>query len=157
MIVTQQADQDTYWMTRALQLAESAVQVGEVPVGALLVHNNQLLAEGYNQCISRSDPTAHAEIVAIRHGCQQVGNYRLPGVTLYVTLEPCLMCVGALVHARIARLVYGAKDPRAGAVVSQTAGLDERFLNHQVSHSGGVLSALCGEILSKFFKDRRKK
>lgn len=149
--------QDNYWMQRALALAERAVQAGEVPVGALLVSDNRVLAEGYNQCILRADPTAHAEIVAIRQGCEQLSNYRLPGVTLYVTLEPCVMCVGAIVHARIARLVYGATDPRAGAVVSQMAGLEAHFLNHRVCHVGGILAYSCGEILSNFFKERRKK
>lgn len=146
---------DEYWMQHALRLAEEAQAQGEVPVGAVLVRNNQLISEGYNRPILTNDPTAHAEIVALRAAAQQIANYRLVDTTLYVTLEPCLMCAGAIMHARIGRLVYGATDPRAGAIVTQIKALDYPFLNHRVDHVGGLLPEPCGEILSSFFKQRR--
>ncbi len=146
---------DEFWMRHALTLAEKAAYAGEVPVGAVLVYQDQLIAEGYNQPISQCDPTAHAEVVALREGAAKLGNYRLPDCTLYVTLEPCVMCAGAIVHARIQRLVYGAKDPRTGIVSTQLNLLDQSFLNHRVLHEGGVLSEPCGAILSAFFKAKR--
>lgn len=146
---------DTIWMQRAITLAEQAAQKGEVPVGAVLVLDGQVIGEGYNCPISQNDPTAHAEIIAMRAGAEKIGNYRLLNTTLYVTLEPCMMCAGAMVHARIGRLVYAASDPRAGAIVSRTQTLDESFLNHRVEHSGGLMAEQCGKLLSSFFQARR--
>ncbi|MCX7635784.1 MAG: tRNA adenosine(34) deaminase TadA [Syntrophales bacterium] len=146
---------DEQMMTLALEQAREAARQEEVPIGAVLVREGQILAAAFNRCIAAADPTAHAEILALRGGAEVMGNYRLPGTTLYVTLEPCLMCVGALIHARIARLVYGAVDPKGGAVVSLYRLLDDTRLNHRVSVTGGVLAAACGEILSGFFRKKR--
>lgn len=153
--MTDQQDQDNYWMHYALRLAAEGERQGEVPVGAVVVRENQLLGEGYNRPIGAKDPSAHAEILALRQAAAQVNNYRLPGATLYVTLEPCTMCVGAMVHARIARLVYGTLEPKAGAVVSQSRLLDSIFFNHRVAYCGGVLAADCQHQLSDFFRRRR--
>lgn len=152
MVINQE---DQYWMQYALQLAERAAKEQEVPVGAVLVINNQVIGEGYNQPISLKDPTAHAEIIALRAGAKKQENYRLLDTTLYVTLEPCLMCAGAMVHARIKRLVFGANDPRSGAIVSAAQALNYPFLNHRVAHDGGLMAEQCGNILSKFFQERR--
>lgn len=146
---------DLIWMHRALQLAETARAENEVPVGAVLVVDNEIIAEGYNCPIATHDPSAHAEMVVMRRAAEKIQNYRLVNSTLYVTLEPCLMCAGAMVHARIGRLVFGASDPRAGAVQSQSRVLDHSFLNHRVQYEGGVLAVPCGAILSDFFKSRR--
>jgi tRNA(adenine34) deaminase len=146
---------DEYWMQRALALAEQGAAVGEVPVGAVLVLNDEIIGAGYNAPISRHDPTAHAEIIALRSAAEKIANYRLVDTTLYVTLEPCSMCAGALVHARVKRLVYGALEPRAGAITSQLCALDHSFLNHHVEHVGNILAQECGEMLSRFFKARR--
>ncbi|MBX3710175.1 MAG: tRNA adenosine(34) deaminase TadA [Gammaproteobacteria bacterium] len=146
---------DEHWMQRALALAHHAKQAGEVPVGALLVMNNEVLAEGYNCPISMHDPSAHAEIMVIRKAAEKIGNYRLLSTTLYVTLEPCIMCAGAMVHARINRLVYGAADLKAGAIISKMAVLEASFLNHHVEYTGGLLAEQCGAILSDFFRERR--
>lgn len=148
-------ERDLFWMQKALALAEQAKQAGEVPVGAVLVHNDEVLAEGYNRPIAMHDPTAHAEIVTLRKAADVIKNYRLVDATLYVSLEPCMMCAGAIVHARIKRLVYGASDPRAGAVQSMSRCLDHAFLNHKVEYAGGLLAYECGSILSRFFKERR--
>jgi tRNA(adenine34) deaminase len=142
-------------MEEALGQAERARQAGEVPVGAVLVREGRLLAGAHNSPISRMDPTAHAEILALRAAAAAVGNYRLPGTTLYVTLEPCLMCAGAMVHARIGRLVFGAVDPKGGAVVSLGRILEEPRLNHAVTVTGGILRERCAEILSGFFREKR--
>ncbi|HVE44016.1 MAG TPA: tRNA adenosine(34) deaminase TadA [Gammaproteobacteria bacterium] len=147
--------EDTHWMQHALRLAAQAEAEGEVPVGAVLVLAGQAIGEGYNRVISANDPTAHAEVLALRQGALAVGNYRLLEATLYVTLEPCTMCAGAMVHARIKRLVYGAADERTGAIHSQAAVLEQSFLNHRVCAEGGLLSAPCSEILRSFFKSRR--
>lgn len=146
-----------YWMREALKLANEAQEQGEVPVGALVVIGNQVVGRGFNSPISRCDPSAHAEIQAIRDAATQVGNYRLPDSTLYVTLEPCTMCVGALVHARIATLVFGAKEHRTGAVESQLQLLDASAHNHRVDAIGGVLELECRELLQAFFRARRKR
>lgn len=146
---------DEYWMKQAILLAESAKQAGEVPVGAVVVLNDAIIAEGYNRPISTRDPTAHAEIVALRTAAEKMGNYRLLNTTLYVTLEPCVMCAGAMVHARVKRLVYGAADPRAGAIVTMSSVVDLPFLNHRIEHAGGVLAGQCSELLSSFFRERR--
>jgi len=143
------------WMRRALALADRAAATGEVPVGAVLVRGDSLLGEGWNQMISARDPSGHAEIVALRAAAARVGNYRLPGTTLYVTLEPCTMCAGAMVHARVERLVFGAREPRAGVVCSTCALLDEPRFNHRVDWQEGVLAEEAGHRLVAFFKARR--
>ncbi|MDP1707954.1 MAG: tRNA adenosine(34) deaminase TadA [Gammaproteobacteria bacterium] len=150
------AASDSDWMQHALLLADRAQQEGEVPVGAVLVLKGELIAEGWNRPIAAHDPTAHAEIMALRAGAARLGNYRLSDTTLYVTLEPCVMCAGAMVHARIQRLVFGAHDPKAGAIVSVFNILDSTRLNHRVEHAGGLLAEECGAILSRFFEARRK-
>ncbi len=146
---------DVQWMRYALNRALQAAHVGEVPVGAVLVKDGELLAEGFNAPIAANDPTAHAEIVTLRRGAAQLRNYRLTGTTLYVTIEPCLMCVGAMVHARIARLVYGTPEPKAGAVESAMKALDHPNLNHRFEVTGGVLAEECREVMQAFFRERR--
>ena len=142
-------------MARAIELARVAESQGEVPVGAVLVRDDVLLAEGYNRPISACDPTAHAEVVALRAAAAQAGNYRLPGSTLYVTLEPCAMCAGAIVQARVQRVVFGARDPRAGAAGSVFQVFGEARLNHRPVVVEGVLAENCGALLSDFFRRRR--
>ena len=142
-------------MRRALALAGRAENEGEVPIGAVVVRDDQLLGEGWTQVISTRDPTAHAEIVALRDAAQVADNYRLPGATLYVTLEPCTMCAGALVHARIAHLVFGAKEPRAGVVCSTFSLLEQPWYNHKVEWQGGVLAQESTDRLQAFFQARR--
>jgi len=142
-------------MARAIELARVAESQGEVPVGAVLVRDDVLLAEGYNRPISACDPTAHAEVVALRAAAAQAGNYRLPGSTLYVTLEPCAMCAGAIVQARVARVVFGARDPRAGAAGSVFQVFGEARLNHRPVVVEGILAENCGALLSDFFRRRR--
>jgi tRNA(adenine34) deaminase len=146
---------DEQWMRQALALAARAEQAGEVPVGALVVRDGRLLGEGWNQPIVTHDPTAHAEIVALRHAAAGVGDYRLGGATLYVTLEPCPMCAAAIAHARIARLVFGAWDPRQGAAGSVFDLVASEAMNHRVDAFGGVLSQECGDLLRRFFAGRR--
>jgi tRNA(adenine34) deaminase len=144
------------WMTEALRLAEQAGTAGEVPVGAVLVSAaGVLLGSGSNQPLTSHDPTAHAEIVALRNAASVNANYRLPGSTLYVTIEPCTMCVGAMVHARVNHLVFGASESRFGAVVSARRLLDEGEFNHRISYEGGILADRCGELMRDFFKQRR--
>lgn len=151
------AGQDEHWMRHALMLAGRAQAEGEVPVGAVLVDAaGQVLGEGWNRPIAGHDPTAHAEIMALRDAAARVQNYRLPDTTLYVTLEPCVMCAGALIHARLARVVYGAIDPKAGAAGSVFEVLGTRQLNHHILVDGGVLASVCSEILRAFFQARRK-
>ncbi|MDO4897257.1 MAG: tRNA adenosine(34) deaminase TadA [Moraxella sp.] len=143
-------------MKHALTLAKGGAKRGEIPVGAVVVHDGQILGEGFNCPIGTHDPTHHAEIVAIRQACQRIQNYRLPvGSTLYVTLEPCTMCFGLLIHARISRVVFGAYEPKAGAVVSQLRLSDEPFYNHILDIQGGLLASECSHLLSNFFKQRR--
>jgi tRNA(adenine34) deaminase len=151
-----QAAADVAFMREALALAERAAAEGEVPVGAVLVRDGAVIGRGWNRPVASHDPTAHAEIGALRDAAQRVGNYRLPGTTLYVTLEPCPMCAGAIVHARVARVVYGASDPRTGAAgsVFDLLPSDERF-NHRTRCDGGVLAQECGERLRAFFRVRR--
>ncbi|MFZ2314903.1 MAG: tRNA adenosine(34) deaminase TadA [Gammaproteobacteria bacterium] len=146
---------DLFWMQRAIQLAEQAGIAGEVPVGAVVVLDGQIIGEGSNRPITNNDPSAHAELVALRQAAEKIGNYRLLDTTLYVTLEPCMMCAGAMVHARVKRLVYGALDFKAGVIQSKTNLLDLSFLNHKVEHEGGVLADECGSLLSEFFRKRR--
>ena len=143
-------------MSRALELAREAERMGEVPVGAVLVFNNECVAEAWNQPIAAHDPSAHAEMLALRQAGQKLGNYRLNDTTLYVTLEPCAMCAGAIIHARVARVVYGATDPRAGAGGSVFQILDSDKLNHRVRITGGVLEKACTGILQDFFKKKRQ-
>jgi len=147
--------EDETWMAQALELARRAGAEGEVPVGAILVREGIVLGEGWNRPITLCDPTAHAEIQALRAAAQAVGNYRLPGVTIYSTLEPCPMCAGAMVHARIARLVFGTHDLRSGAAVSQFELLQSATLNHRVSWEVGVLQEECADLLRAFFRSRR--
>lgn len=149
------AEDDARWMRRALMLAAAAENAGEVPVGAVVVRDDVELGAGHNGPISTVDATAHAEIAAIRAACRAIDNYRLAGATLYCTLEPCAMCAGAIGHARIARVVYGANDFRAGAVHSIFAVLDEPRLNHRVAHTGGVLAEESAALLRRFFRARR--
>lgn len=143
-------------MRRALALADRAEQAGEVPVGAIVVRDGAVLGEGWNQVISARDPSAHAEMVALRNAAAAADNYRLPGATLYVTLEPCTMCAGALVHARIERLVFAATEPKAGVVCSNGALLEEPWYNHRLSWVGGVLAQASAQRLQNFFQAKRK-
>lgn len=146
---------DEYWMGRAIELALRAEHGGEVPIGALVVKDGICIGEGWNRPITTSDPTAHAEIVALRAAAGALGNYRLVDTTLYVTLEPCAMCVGAIVHARVQRVVFGAADPKRGAVCSALSLADAEFFNHRVEWTGGVLDETCGGLLREFFLRRR--
>ncbi len=147
---------DEYWMQQALALARCAADAGEVPVGAVVVSSSgELIGSGFNQPIRTHDPSAHAEIMAIRNASKNVSNYRLPGCVLYVTIEPCTMCVGAIVHARISRVVYGAPEPRFGAIESANRLLDEGEFNHRVETLGGVEAQQCGGLMRDFFKARR--
>ncbi len=142
-------------MRLALELAERAKAAGEVPVGAVVVRDGEVIARGYNQPIGLHDPTAHAEIAALRAAADALGNYRLPGCTLYVTLEPCVMCAGAMMHARLSRVVFGASDPKTGACGSVLNLFAEQKLNHHTEVTGGVLAGECGTMLSAFFAERR--
>ncbi|WP_455384355.1 tRNA adenosine(34) deaminase TadA [Acidihalobacter prosperus] len=148
-------EDDAYWILRALSLGEAAEAEGEVPVGALVVRDGELLGEGWNRPVAAHDPTAHAEINALRAAARAVGNYRLTGATLYVTLEPCPMCAGAIQHARIARVVFGAYDPRAGAAGSRYSILQSPHALRRVEVHGGVLQEECGSRLKAFFRKRR--
>jgi tRNA(adenine34) deaminase len=151
------SDDDIRFMRAALELAREAGSLDEVPVGAVVVHEGQIVGRGYNQPISRHDPTAHAEVMALRDAAQKLGNYRLPDCTLYVTLEPCVMCSGAIMHARLARVVYGAPDPKTGAAGSVIDLFAEARLNHHAVIESGVLAEECGQLLSSFFAARRNK
>ena len=146
---------DIEFMRRALALALLARERGEVPVGAVVVLDGRVIGEGFNQPINANDPTAHAEIVALRDAATGIGNYRLAGATMYVTIEPCQMCVGAMVHARIAKLVYGAREPKAGAIESAMRAHEHPALNHRMEAEGGILEEDCRELIQEFFRDRR--
>jgi tRNA(adenine34) deaminase len=146
---------DEAWMRRAIALAHKAEEEGEVPVGAVIVHQDECIGEGYNLPINNCDPTAHAEIIAMRAASQHVQNYRLVDSTLYVTLEPCVMCMGAIQHARIKRIVFAAKDPKRGAVCSALSLTDAEYSNHHVEWTEGVLANECSTLLTSFFKKRR--
>jgi tRNA(adenine34) deaminase len=148
---------DAYWMRKALAAAHEAEERGEVPVGTCIVSGERLLAVAGNRTRTDRDPTAHAEIVALRKAAQTIGNFRLTDVVVYSTIEPCAMCAGALIQARVGRLVYGARDERAGAVESRFQICDTDFLNHRIELTGGVLEAECREIMQEFFKARRLK
>jgi tRNA(adenine34) deaminase len=149
------APTDADYMARALELAHTAEAAGEVPVGAVIVRDGVIVAEGWNRPISACDPTAHAEVVALRAAGQALQTYRLTGTTLYVTLEPCAMCASAMVHARVQRLVYAATDPRAGAAGSVFNIVQHPSLNHRIDCTGGVLAEECGALLRSFFLARR--
>jgi len=146
---------DEFWMEEALREGQRAQASGEVPVGAVIVHNGRIVGRGSNRPITTDDPTAHAEIIALREAGRTLGNYRLPECDLYVTIEPCAMCAGAIVHARIQRLVYGAIDAKAGAVESVMQVLDSPALNHRVEVKKGVLANRCMELVQSFFRERR--
>ncbi len=148
---------DEHFMLLALEQARLGALRGEVPVGAVVVQEGEVVGSGFNCPISTSDPSAHAEMVAIRAAAARLDNYRLPGSTLYVTLEPCSMCAGLIVHSRIARVVYGTTEPKAGVAVSRGQFFQQDFLNHRVLVEGGVLAEACSSLLSEFFKARRQK
>lgn len=154
-LTTDNLQQDIFWMRRALALAELAESQGEVPVGAVLVQDGDIISEGWNQTIQTHDPTAHAEIVALRQAGKIMSNYRLPTLTLYVTLEPCPMCAGALVHSRISRMVVATQDPRTGAAGSLMNLVQHEKLNHQIEVEFGILQKEASEMLSSFFKRKR--
>ncbi|HLB56415.1 MAG TPA: tRNA adenosine(34) deaminase TadA [Coxiellaceae bacterium] len=149
-------DNDNIFIQHAIMLAKQAENEGEVPVGAVIVLDNKIIAEGWNQPIQSHDPTAHAEIIALRNAAKNIGNYRLNKAMLYVTLEPCAMCVGAMIHARIERLVFGAYDPKAGAVKSAFQLLNDVRHNHKVEWSGGILENECSSVLKAFFRKKRE-
>lgn len=146
---------DELWMEEALRQAQRALEAGEVPVGAVVVCQGKIVGQGFNRNLLEGDPTAHAEMVALRQAAQAIGNHRLLECEMYATLEPCPMCAGALVHARLRRLVYGADDPKAGAVHSVLPVVNHPALNHRLQVEGGVLAGRCAELLQSFFRDRR--
>jgi len=148
-------DRDIHWMQHALALSQHAFDIGEVPVGAVVVGDNTLLGEGWNQPISQHDPSGHAEIVALRQAAKKMANYRLPETTLYVTIEPCSMCLGAIFHSRIKRVVFGALEPKAGVLASHTHIIKSDIYNHQFEWQGGVCADQCSEIIQRFFRQRR--
>jgi tRNA(adenine34) deaminase len=148
-------DMDERFILLALEEAMLALNEGEVPVGAVIVLGDEVLAKAHNRSIAMNDPSAHAEILAIRGAAERTGNYRLPGTSLYVTLEPCIMCAGAIIQARIGSVVFGADDPKAGGIVSLYNILDDKRLNHNVAVRGGVCRKACAEILSRFFRQKR--
>ena len=147
---------DELWMEEALREAQRAASAGEVPVGAIVLCEEKIIGRGGNRNLTDNDPTAHAEIVALRQAAAAVGNHRLPECQMFVTIEPCAMCAGALIHARLRRLVYGADDPKAGAVRSALQVLNHPRLNHQMQITPGVLAARCGEVLQAFFAEKRR-
>ncbi len=150
-----QAELDQQYMHMAIEQAQLAAQSGEVPVGAVLVRDGQVIAKAFNQPIANHDPSAHAEMLALRDAALSLENYRIPGSTLYVTLEPCAMCSGAMLHARIDRVVYGAPDPKTGAAGSVLNLFSSKQINHQTSVQGGIMGEECGQLLRDFFKGRR--
>ncbi len=150
-----QAELDRQFMQQALSQAKLAAAAGEVPVGAVLVRDGQVISTGFNRPITNSDPSAHAEMMALRAAAQSESNYRLPGTTLYVTLEPCTMCAGAMLHARVDRVVFGAADPKTGAAGSVLNVFSEKQINHQTQVEGGIMGEECGQVLRDFFKERR--
>ena len=151
-----QPGEDAVWMELALEQAQLAATAGEVPVGALVIKDGEIIGQGHNRNLLDNDPTAHAEIVALRQAAARVGNHRLIGCTMVATIEPCSMCAGALIHARIARLVYGAADPKAGAAGSTVQVINHPSLNHRMEVTAGVLAEKCSEILQKFFRQKRQ-
>lgn len=150
-----QAELDHQFMQHAFEQAQLAAAAGEVPVGAVLVRDGQIISKAFNKPISNHDPSAHAEMLALRQAAKAEQNYRLPGSTLYVTLEPCAMCSGAILHARVDRVVFGAPDPKTGAAGSVLDVFSSKLINHQTSIEGGIMSEECGQLLRSFFKERR--
>ena len=150
-----QAELDRQFMEQALEQAGLAALAGEVPVGAVIVRNGEVISKAFNQPITNHDPSAHAEILALRDAALSAENYRLPGTTLYVTLEPCIMCAGAMLHARVDRIVYGATDPKTGAAGSVLDVFSSKQINHQTVIEGGMMAQECGQLLRDFFKERR--
>jgi tRNA(adenine34) deaminase len=150
-----QAELDRQFMQQAIEQARLAALAGEVPVGAVLVRDGQVISTGFNKPITNHDPSAHAEMLALRQAAEAEQNYRLPGTTLYVTLEPCTMCAGAMLHARVDRVVYGAPDPKTGAAGSVVDVFASKQINHQTSVNGGIMAEECGQLLKTFFKERR--
>ena len=150
-----QAELDRQFMQQALDQAKLAAMAGEVPVGAVLVRDGKIISRGFNQPIGNSDPSAHAEMIALRSAAHIESNYRLPGTTLYVTLEPCIMCAGAMLHARVERVVFGATDSKTGAAGSVLNVFSEKQINHQTQVEGGIMDDECGQVLRDFFKGRR--
>lgn len=148
---------DIFWMKKAIELAQEAYRIGEVPVGAIVVKGEEIVGRGWNQPISNNDPSAHAEVVAIRDAAAKLVNYRIPDTTLYVTIEPCTMCLGTIVHARIARVVFGATEPKAGVLCSHSNVLESGIFNHSPDWAGGVCEAECSEIIQEFFRQRRER
>ncbi len=149
-------ENDVVWMRRALELAHAAAAMGEVPVGAVVVLDDEIIGEGFNQPITKHDPSAHAEILALREAAARRRNYRLPKASLYVTIEPCTMCLGAIVHARLKRVVFGAMEPKAGVFVSHPQMLQSGIYNHQFSWRGGVCERECAQVMQAFFHRRRQ-
>jgi tRNA(adenine34) deaminase len=150
-----QAELDRQFMQQAIEQAQLAALAGEVPVGAVLVRDGQVISTAFNKPITNHDPSAHAEMLALRQAADAEQNYRLPGTTLYVTLEPCTMCAGAMLHARVDRVVYGAPDPKTGAAGSVVDVFASKQINHQTSVNGGIMAEECGQLLKTFFKERR--
>ena len=150
-----QAELDRQFMQQAIEQARLAALAGEVPVGAVLVRDGQVISTGFDKPITNHDPSAHAEMLALRQAAEAEQNYRLPGTTLYVTLEPCTMCAGAMLHARVDRVVYGAPDPKTGAAGSVVDVFASKQINHQTSVNGGIMAEECGQLLKTFFKERR--
>ena len=150
-----QAELDRQFMQQAIEQAKLAALAGEVPVGAVVVRDGKVISHAFNKPISNHDPSAHAEMLALRQAAQAEQNYRLPGTTLYVTLEPCTMCAGAMLHARVDRIVYGAPDPKTGAAGSVVDVFASKQINHQTSVNGGIMAEECGQLLKTFFKERR--
>jgi tRNA(adenine34) deaminase len=150
-----QVELDRQFMQQALEQAELAALAGEIPVGAVIVRNGEVIARSFNQPITNHDPSAHAEMLALRQAALSAENYRLPGTTLYVTLEPCIMCAGAMLHARVDRVVYGATDPKTGAAGSILDVFSSKQINHQTVIEGGMMAEECGQLLRDFFKERR--
>jgi len=155
MDTTRIVNPDERFMRVALEQALGGGSRGEVPVGAVVVIDDEIVGAGFNQPIGGKDPTAHAEIVALREAARRIGNYRLAGATLYVTIEPCQMCVGAMIHARVARLVFGAREPKAGAIESAMRAHEHPALNHRLIATAGVLEDECREVIQRFFRDKR--
>ncbi|HKO99041.1 MAG TPA: tRNA adenosine(34) deaminase TadA [Pyrinomonadaceae bacterium] len=156
MNVIDERESDAQWMRRAVMAAHDARERGEVPIGTCIVLDGEVLAVAGNRTITDQDPTAHAEIVALREAARKLGNYRLPNSVVFSTIEPCVMCAGALIQARVKRLVYGARDERAGAVESRFGVCNTDFLNHRIEVSSGVLEQECREVMQEFFRERRK-
>ncbi len=148
---------DTHFMKQAISLAGSASKKGEIPVGTIIVLDGEIIGEGENCPIYMNDPTAHAEIIALRDAAARCKNYRLPGTTLYVTLEPCIMCMGAIIHARVQRVVFGAYDPKTGAACSRYSIGNDKLLNHHIEITSGICQTECAALLKNFFKERRRK